>query len=462
MTIDLERLPNCSIHLRVEAPAKTVQERKKKLVRAFAQQARIPGYRPGKVPDAMIETRYKAEIEQELKESMIGEGLREAIRQEDLKLVAVTSVKDVDLEPDLTFRFHATLSVEPEFELPEYIGIPVSLPSIAATEEEIEGMLNRLQEQDATFEDIQDRPVQLEDYAVVDSIGTLGSKPLQEVFEDLPPNIAHHENLWIRVAEGVFLPGFAEQLVGMQVGETRTFDLLIPSDFMVKAIAGETLEYRVTIRELKRRVLPEVTPEFCQRKIGVESVEEARREIARIISQSKEMDLRQETRRQVLDHLIAKVDCELPAHLVEEETRRVVDRIVGANTARGVSEDLMKEKSSEIVTMAARAAQSKVRGDFILKRIAKQENITLSRPEFSRRFAAMAAEAREDAGRLLQDLKKKDLLGVVEDDFIRDKTIEFLCEKALLQQENTPATTEDAKGEGMAPSRLPATEAPAS
>ncbi|MFQ3578446.1 MAG: trigger factor [Verrucomicrobiia bacterium] len=254
MTIDLERLPNCSINLRIEAPASTVQERRKKLVRAFAQQARIPGYRPGKVPDAIIESRYKAEIDQELKESMIGEGLREAIRKENLKLVAVTSVKDVDLEPDLTFRFRATLSVEPEFELPDYLGIPVTLPSTAATEEEVEGMFIRFREQEATFEDITDRPLQMEDFAVVESVGTLGGKPLQEVFEDLPPNIARHKNLWIRIAEGVFLPGFPEQLVGMQIGETRAFDLAIPSDFMIRAIAGETLHYTVTLRELKRRV----------------------------------------------------------------------------------------------------------------------------------------------------------------------------------------------------------------
>lgn len=438
MTIDFQREPNCAATLTATVPAETVAAERARIVSAIASQARLPGYRPGKAPAKVVEVKFKQAIEEDLVSRLINMALREAQKTHPARILGITEIKP-DLDPGLNFHCVMKLTIEPEFELPEYIGLPVKAPPVEPSEEEVDRFVESLRERDSTFEDITGRPAAMEDFAVTDAEGFHGGKPLAESFPNLPKNVASHKGLWIRLMPGVFLPGFPEQIVGMSVGETKEFELDIPPDFAIKDLAGEKVRYRVTLTGLKSRKLPEVDDAFAQRACRAQSVAEMRQQLAEIIRMGKQDERENIIRRQIEQHLLSKVSFELPASHVRSETRRIVDSIVRENTARGVPEDVLKQNSGEIVTNAADAAEKRVRLSFILGRIAEKEKLNISDAEFERSLAVLARREGRDPKAFRKELEKAGALGHIRERFDEQRALDFLAGKASITEAGSAA-----------------------
>ncbi len=438
MKIDVEKQPNCIVGVRVEVEPERVRKERSAIVGAFGRQMRVPGYRPGKVPPNIIETRLKKEIEEELRQRLLSAGLREAVQKEQLKVLSVVDVKEATLGFDDFFNFKATLAIEPEFELPDYEGIPVEIPKTEPTDAEIDDMIEMFRARHANFIPIEGRALQMEDYAQIDYAATQDGKPLNEAIPDLPPNLAAGESQWLRIAPGVLLPGFCEQLLGAQAGEKREFDLDVPIDFVEKKLAGERVHFEVTITTFRERVLPAIDEDLAK-ALGTTSVAEMRQQVASSITRMKMRDIERSKRDQIMEYLVTKVDCELPANLVYSETRRIVDQIVKVNSERGVPQEKIKENEKEIVGGAARNAQSRVRGTFILLKIAEKEGIRVSPGEFDMRLAALAESVGKPAAKLRKELESSDALGRLEEEFLQDKVMDFLVSKANITESNAVA-----------------------
>ncbi len=443
MTIDFQRQPNCAATVTASIPAQTVAAERSKIVSAIAKEARLPGYRPGKAPNKVVEVKYKETIDEELVMRLINRTLVEVRETQKARILDVTEVKP-ELEPGLHFNCKMVLTLEPEFELPQYVGLQIKAPPVDPTEEDIEKFIETLRVRDATFEDIVGRPAAMEDFAVTDAEGFHGGKPLQEAFPNLPENVASHKSLWIRLMPDVFLPGFAEQIIGMTVGETKEFDLDIPADFVLKDLAGEKVHYRVTLSGLKNRRLPDVDDEFAQRVTRSGSVTEMREHLAELIRIGKQDEREQLIRRQIEQQLLANVSFEMPASYVRSETRRIVDSIVRENTARGVSEEVLKQNSGEIVTTAADAAEKRVRLSFILAKIAEKENLSISDSEFDSNLMALARREGREPRAFRKELEKAGALNHLRERFIEHKALDFLVKNArVLEVSSVPAANEE-------------------
>src|SRR5262249_9140473 len=239
MKVQLEKKPESISTLKIELPPEEVSKEWDAVANSFAKFAKIPGYRPGKAPRAVVDKRFRKEIQDEVKKKLVSKSYREAIEQKKLRVASLTNLEDVQFGEDKSMRFQATVVTAPEFKLPDYKNIPVELPHTKVTEAEIEATLDRLHDQTAAFVNVQVRGAKMEDLVVVDVEGTVDDKPISEVAPQASKNLHGGKKFWLHLAADNFLAKFCEQIVGQKPDETRTLIVDLPGDFLVKELAGK-------------------------------------------------------------------------------------------------------------------------------------------------------------------------------------------------------------------------------
>src|SRR5260370_18386836 len=242
MNVEVEQLPNCLASIHVELPPERVKQEWSEIVKGFRQAARIPGFRPGKATQSVVEAKYRKEIQEELTRKLVQETTREAIKEKGLKVLSVSNVDDVEFTPERSMRFTATLITTPEFELPEYKGIRVKAQSAEVTEEEVDSALDRLRERHATFSELEGRSLEIGSFAVIDFTTAVDGQPLLEAFPDAPKMLSGNSDFWIRSEDDILLLGFGPSLVGIEIGEIREFDFPVPDKVPMASLAGKLIQ----------------------------------------------------------------------------------------------------------------------------------------------------------------------------------------------------------------------------
>ena len=433
MNVQVEALPNCLATLRVDLPPDAVNAARENIAKDYASQARLPGYRPGKAPRAVVEKKFHKEIQEELQRKLLSESTRAAITEKKLKVLEVQNVEDVEFSPDQSLHFTATLVTAPEFELPEYKSIPVTVQPEEVTETEINVAIDNLRNQAATFEDIEGRTLQMEDYAVIDYNGTIDGKPVGDVYPKAGKPLTTNTGFWVRLTAESFLPGFADALVGGGLDETREFDLTVPADFAVTEMAGVKIHYTVTIKGLKSKKLPELDDAFAATIVEGKTLAEVRELAKGELGRQKKDHIESQKREQVMAYLVGKVECELPQNYLAGETRRILGDIVQQEQARGVTDDQIKAGEKQLVEVAAQGARQKLKGTFILQRIAELEKVTVSQTELRARVAAMAARYGMTPEKAARELEKRDAMDRIAEEVLSGKVIDLLVAQADLR-----------------------------
>jgi trigger factor len=416
-----------------------VAETRETITRDYLKAARIPGYRPGKAPRPVVEAKYKKQIREDLEKQLLQESTREVIKEKQLRVLTVSEVEDVEITQENAMHFTATLVTAPEFELPEYKGIAVQVPSTEVTDADVEAALANLQDQYADFKDIEGRALAADDFAVIDYTGTTNGQPVHEVFPLAGKQLATGADFWIRLTPEAFLPGFSEQLIGANVGDARTFQLEVPADFPVEAMRGQKLDYQVTVKGIKEKVLPELNDEFAAKLAPGKTLEDVRGIIKTEVERQKTSDAERAKRDQVMQQLLAKVECELPQNLVRYETQRMVNELVKENQSRGVADEVLQENHQNLVGAASQGAKEKIKGQFVLLRVAEKEGITVSREEFNQRIAMLAMRYQMTADKLVKELQKNNSLDQVHEEIVTGKALDFLIANASVEIQAAPA-----------------------
>jgi trigger factor len=432
MNVEVEQLPNCLASMHVELPPERVQQEWNEIVKGFRQAVRIPGFRPGKAPSNVVEAKYRKEIHEELTRKLVQETTREAIKEKGLKVLSVSNVDDVEFTPDRSMRFTATLITTPEFDLPEYKGIPVKIPNTEVTEEELDSALDRLRERHATFSELEGELLQAGSFAVIDFTTSVDGQPLSEVFPDAPKMLSGNSDFWIRAEADILLPGFGPSLLGMQIGEIREFDLPVPDKFTTAGLAGKLIHFRVTLKALKKMDLPELNDEFAAQVGEGLTVEKLRDLVRARLQEERANAVSTQKRSQIIDYLVKKVECELPQSYVRDETRRIMSEIVEHNQQRGVSEELLRESGKEIVDTASRSAKDRLKASFILTRIGEKEKIEVTANDLKQRVAELASQYRMTFEKAMSELDRKGAIPQIYEEIQIGKVLDFLTSNATV------------------------------
>jgi trigger factor len=433
MNVEVESLPNCIASLHIELPADLVTKEWNEVVKGFRQYARIPGFRPGKAPQSVIEAKFRKEIQQELTKKLVTETTREAIREKGLKVLSISEVDDVEFTPEKSMRFTATLITSPEFELPDYKGIHVKVPPEEVTGHELERALQNIRERHATFSDVEGRTLEMDDFAVVDYSATVDGRPLLEVEPKAPKMLAGGTDFWLKLDQNTLLKGFSDQLVGMQTGETREFDLGTPDDYPVAELARRTLHFNVTLKGIKSMQLPELTDELAAQVEEGLTLDKLKETLKEQLAAEKSRGMQMLKQNQIIEYLTSHVECELPQSYVKSETRRIMSEIVQHNQMRGISEDVLRENQKDIVSAASRNARDRLKANFILTRIAEKEGIEVKPQELRERVQILANQYRMKFEKMMSELEDKHALGQVREEVLIGKVLDFLTSNATVE-----------------------------
>jgi trigger factor len=276
------------------------------------------------------------------------------------------------------------------------------------------------------------------DYAVLDYDASVEGKPLGEVCPEAPSTMKGGEGLWIVMEEESMWPGFCAGLVGAKEGEDRTVEVTAPEDFGVPSLRGKKITHQAKLKGIKAKKLPELNDEVAQ-KIAGRSAEELRAAFRERLEAAAVEQIERKKRASAVEHLVKSVEFEIPASMVMGEARRVVREIVEAEQTRGLSDEDLLSKKDEIFQHAQMGAQFRVKADFILTRLAREQKIEASREELAEHIARMAQRLNMPMDKLVKQLVKREALGSVEGEVVRDKALDFLASKVKVKKAEAKA-----------------------
>jgi len=430
VNVTVESLAPCKKLVRVEVESQKVDEAFETITKDYQRHANLPGFRPGKAPRKMVETKYKEDIEHEVRRKLINESYRQAIDEQKLDVLGNPDIEEIQFSRGQPMQFAATIETAPDFELPEYKGIPVQREGRSVTDEDVQKALNLLRERQATFNTVT-RPLGKGDIAVVNYTGSVDGKPITEL-APTAKGLTEQQAFWVEIGAGSFIPGFGEQLQGASTGEKRTVTVDFPADFVTPALAGKKGQYEVEITEVKEKVLP-AEDEALAKAYSAESMDQLRAGVRRDLEAELSQKENRTIRTQLLRSLLNRVNFELPESAVAQETRNVVYELVQENAKRGVSRQIIEGQKDEIYNAAAQGAKERVKLAFLVQKIAEKEEIKVAQEEIAQRISQLAAMYQIPAEKFLKDLQKLNGLIEIYDQIMNDKVLKFLQENARIE-----------------------------
>ena len=433
MNISVENLAPCKKLLRVEVDAKSVDEIFDSITKDYQKQASLPGFRPGKAPRDMVAKKYEADIKDDAKRKLIGENYRKALEEKKISVIGYPDIEEIQFGRGQNLQFAATIETAPEFQLPQYKGLPVKREAKSVTDEDVERALQLLAQQHVKFETVA-RELKMGDVAVVNYTGACDGKPITET-APTAKGLTEQKNFWVDIAPNTFIAGFAEQLIGAKAGDKRTVNVDFPADFVTKELAGKKGVFEVEIIEVKEKVLPPVDDELAK-KYDAANLEKLREGVRRDLENELKYSQAKAIRGQIIDALLGGANFDLPETAVAHETRNVVYNIVQENSKRGVPRDLIEKQKEEIYTAATRSAKDRVKLAFLIQRIAESEDIKVSQDEVLRRVQSLATAYQIPPDQFIKDLQKRNGVNELYDQIAHEKVLEFIEINAKI--ENVP------------------------
>ena len=434
MNVTVENLAPCKKLVRVELDAKAVDDAFAAMTKNFQKEAALPGFRPGKAPVAMVLKKYEKDITDEVKKKLIGDSYRKAIEEKKIDVLGYPDIEEIQFGRGQALQFAATVETEPEFQLPDYKGLPLKREAKSVTDEDVERAINLLREQQTKFETVA-RELHAGDIAVVNYTGTSDGKPINEI-APTAKGLTEHKNFWVEMRADSFIPGFADQLNGAKAGDKRTVNVDFPVDFVTKELAGRKGTYEVEVAEVKEKVLPAIDDAFAK-SYGAEDLEKLKTGVRRDLENELKHKQSKDARGQLVQALFSRVNFELPESAVAQETKNVVYNLVQENAKRGVSRETIEKEKDAIYSAAVGNAKDRLKLAFLMQRIAEKEDIKVSQEEILRRVQTLAAMYQIPADKFLKDLQKRNGLVEIYDQLAHEKVMEFLENNA--QVEGAPA-----------------------
>ena len=436
VNISVENLAPCKKLVRVEVEAQQVDETFDSITKDFQKHASLPGFRPGKAPKDMVLRKYEKDINDEVKRKLINDSYRKAVDDKKLDVVGYPDIEEIQFGRGQTLQFAATIETAPEFELPEYKGIPVKKEARKVTDEDVEKAIDALRQQQISFKTVE-RPAQTGDIVVVNYTGTSEGKPITDIAATAK-GLTEQKNFWVEMESKSFIPGFADQLLGSKAGDKRTVNVDFPADFVTPELQGKKGVYAVEVVEVKEKVLPAVDDAYAK-SLGAENAEKLREGVRRDLENELTYSQNKSVRNQIIHSLLNRVNFELPETAVAHETRNAVWDIVRENQKRGISRELIEQEKDRIYSAATAGAKERVKVSFLLQKIAEKENIKVSQEEVARRVQMLASMYQIPPEKFVKDLQKRNGFVEIYDQIANDKVLDLLQQNARMEE--VPAGT---------------------
>ncbi|HEY3626391.1 MAG TPA: trigger factor [Terracidiphilus sp.] len=415
--------PDCTRELILDVPAEEVSKSYRRATREYQKYAKIPGFRPGKVPEAVVRRRFATEIRKQVIDTLLPERFNQAVRDLGVTPVGQPQVTELTVEEGSPLHVKAVFEFIPDFSIEGYKDVTVPKPSVEITEEEVKQELEQLRESRATIEPVEeDRAMVDGDWAQISYTGTLENEP-----EAAP--VAGEDSL-VEIGGKDTVEAFTTALRGARPGQTIHVAAAYPDEYPEKRLAGKTVDYTIEVKGIKKRNLPQLDDEFAKEVGSFESTADLEARVRENLATRKRRTVESETKDNLFAALIERFPFPVPESLVQEQVDARLERGLRALAAQGMEPDQMRKLDFARLRAAQRdSAVAEVKSSLLLARIASQENVTISDDEVDREIHIAALQSREPVDALKVRLTQEGGLARIREQLKREKTAQLLYER---------------------------------
>ena len=386
MSLQVEKLEHNMARLTIEVSAEELEKAIQKVYQKTKNRINVPGFRKGKVPRNVIERMYGKEVfYEDAANEVVTDAYENALEECEEKIVSSPKITVTKIEAGQPFIFTAEVALKPEVRLGKYKGVKVAAQPLDVTEEEITKELSREQENNARTIEVEGRAVENGDIATIDFEGFVDG----EAFEG-----GKGENYPLTIGSGAFIPGFEEQLIGKNKEEEVEVNVTFPEEYHAQELQGKEALFKVVIREVKTKELPELDDEFAAEVSEFDTLAEYKEDIRKKLAEKKEQEAKAAKEEAVVDAIIADADMEIPDAMLETQQRQVVDEFSQRLRMQGLSLEQYFQVTGldmqKLMEQVKPQAMKRIQSRLVLEAVVTAEGITASDEDYEKEIARMA------------------------------------------------------------------------
>jgi trigger factor len=424
MKAELTDISACRKTLDIEIPQEIVDHEISHISRNLAKRARVPGFRPGKAPVSVVQTRYRDEIVSEMLQHLLPRYFSEAVKSKDLDIVDNPQFESVDYNRGQPVKFKAVFEVYPELDVTNYKGIPAEAVSYEVPESEVDNTLKKLQEDMSQLEPLpEERPALQGDFVEISFTGTVTGAD-EPLFSD---------KATVEVGGESTLREFTENLTGASVNEDRNFSVSYPDNYPEKRFSGKTVDYQVKVEAIKEKHVPELNDEFAQGLGKYSTLEELRSKVHDDLEKHRREHVDDEMHEKLLQWLEEHNEFEVPNTLVDRQIQIRMQRLLRDLSRQGVNPQRLDVDWSKIYENQREQAVRDVKGSLILNHVSEKEKIDVSSDEVDAEIDRIAAQMEGPRHRVQEALEKESGMARLRNQILNKKTLDFLRQHAVIQ-----------------------------
>jgi trigger factor len=426
MKVDLTEQSPVKRVLAIEVDADEMAQEKKRVLRGYAQKARIPGFRPGKAPLSLVEARFKKEVGEDVRERVMSRSFHEAAREHGLRPLGDPVVDEVTGEDDEgePFRFKLSFEVLPEIEVKNYKGLEVRREAVAVTDAQVDEALEELRQSRTQLVTEEDRAAVTGDVIVCDVRGTPSEG---EPFE--------RERTMIEVGATANPPAFNDKIEGVRAGDEPSFSIEYPAEYENKDLAGKTVAFEIKVHEVKIRQVPDLDDEFAKDLGEFDDLAALRERVREDLEHRRKHEVEGKLRQSLIDKVLVENPMVLPEVLVDVEVRQRLEEMIRRLYMQGVDPEKVELDWKKLRDQQEEPARKSVHARLVLDAVARAEGIEATPKEVEERVRQDARSVGETYETFKKRLKDHGGSEVVKNQIVREKTLDLLTAVANIQTE---------------------------
>lgn len=423
MDIAVENISELTRKVTVTLPAKDVRKALDKSYKKLKKDVKLKGFRRGKIPIAVLEKNFGEQVQGEVGEKLVQETYFDAVEEKGIAPIVHPEIAEAKFADDGTFMYVAMVDVKPEFELKKYKGLEIEKPVTDVADAEVDEAIETLRRNQAVLRSaVDDHGIEIDDIAIVDFQGFHNGKAMKEV---------HNEDYSVDVGTKRLGEEFEEKLLGMKKGETSLYEIDFPPEYPHPILAGKVVEFKVDVKDVKERLKPELDDEFAKDiDEAHETLDDLRKAISTELKQKKEVALEGDLDDRIMHKLIELNEFEIPERLVAYEIQEMIKQTEENLKRSGLTLESAGIKMEDLVEQNREVAQKRVRGDFLLKKVAEVEEIKLAAEDIERGYKRIAGEYNMTIDEVKGYFKRREEVMPFLNELLNEKILQFLRDEA--------------------------------
>lgn len=426
MSYEVENLEHSMAKIKIEVSADVFEAAVVKAYNKNKNRISLPGFRKGKAPRKLIEKQYGSNIfYEDAAEIAVPEAYREAAKECGLDIVSRPEIDIVEIESGKPFVFTATVAVKPEAKLGQYKGIEVDKQEVKILAADVNAEIDRVREQNSRIMTVDDREIEMNDIAVIDYEGFLDGVPFEG---------GKGEDYSLTIGSHTFIDTFEDQLIGKKPGDEVDVNVTFPEEYHSEELKGKPVTFKVVIKEVKVKELPEADDEFASEVSEFETMKEYKASVKKMLTDRRKAQVNAEKEDQALEKVMELAEVEMPGPMVEEQVSQMINEFASRLGQQGLSIDQYMQMTGMqpqmLMDQMRPEAEKRIKSRLVLEAVAKAENITATEEDIDEQLKKMAEMYHMDVEKLKESMREEDKKQVAEDVMV-EKAAEFLVKESV-------------------------------